>query len=269
MRFLTARFPALVSCSVALMIIPVSVHTQYNSRIVDDGGTITGTVKFIGTPIVEKLEVTKDTPHCGSSKTSPRLSVGKDGGVQNAIIMLVDIKEGKPVPTESRAFIDQKGCEYSPHVQGVVVGTQLEVSNSDPLLHNVHAYEGTGKTLFNVAQPIKGQKTATKQMLLNTPGPVSVVCDAGHTWMSAAVMVVEHPYFAVTNENGAFKIENVPPGTFKIKMWHEGFQIAKKVMTGNKVSKYIFEEPFQSVKDVTVTAKGTSSLNFELKPRAQ
>ena len=244
-----------------------SVHAQYKAVGVSDGGTIAGEVKFIGTPHIEKLEVGKDTRHCGSAKISPRLSVDKSGGVENAVVMLLDVKEGKALEITAKAVIDQKGCEYTPHVQAVSVGTQLEVVNSDAVLHNVHAYNPQGRTLFNIAQPIKGQRTSSKRMRFQKPGIYSFACDAGHIWMSAYVVAVEHPYYAVTDENGNFRIEDVPPGTYRIKMWHEGFSIEKKEVSGGKIRNYHFEKPYEIVREVKVTPLGETLVEFELSAR--
>ena len=267
MQLCKMRLGAVTRWVLVCLFSAASVHAQYKAVTVTDGGTITGTVKFIGTPTIDKLEVSKDQRICGTSKISPRLAVGKNGGIQNAVVMLVGLKEGKPSTSQAKASIDQKGCEYSPHVQVVLTGTQLEVSNSDPLLHNVHAYNPEDRTLFNIAQPIKGQRTSSKRMRFQKPGVYSFSCDAGHIWMSAFVVAVEHPYFAVTDANGNFRIEDVPPGTYRIKMWHEGFSIVKKDMRGSKVTKYHYEEPYEATKEVSVESESLVAVNFELKPR--
>ncbi|MFQ5798312.1 MAG: carboxypeptidase regulatory-like domain-containing protein [Bacteroidota bacterium] len=269
MSFSKLVYAALGACPLVLIFSVLSVHAQYKAVTVSDGGAIAGKVKFVGTPTIEKLEVGKDTRHCGTAKTSPRLSVDKAEGVKNAVVMLIDIEKGKAVDVPPKAVIDQKGCEYIPHVQAVSVGTQLEVVNSDAILHNVHGYNPQGRTLFNIAQPIKGQRTSSKRMRFQEPGVYSFACDAGHIWMSAFVVAVEHPYFAVTDEKGTFKIENVPAGTYKIKMWHEGFKITKKNMRGGKVVKYHYEEPYEEIKKVTVEPKSVVTLDFELKPREE
>lgn len=246
-----------------------SVYAQYKVITVSEGGTIAGNVRFVGKPRIENLEVGKDTRHCGSAKASPRLSLDKSGGVKNAVVMLVGIKKGKAIEKPAKVVIDQKACEYTPHVQAVPIGTQLEVVNSDPILHNVHAYNPEGRTLFNIAQPIKGQRTSSKRMQFKEPGVYSLACDAGHIWMSAFVVAVEHPYFAITDEEGTFKIENVPPGTYKIKMWHEGSKITKKDLKDGKVVRYHFEEPYEEMKEVTVGSKGLVTVDFDLKPREE
>ncbi|MFQ5798014.1 MAG: carboxypeptidase regulatory-like domain-containing protein [Bacteroidota bacterium] len=267
MSFSKLVYAALGACPSVLIFSVLSVHAQYKPVTVSDGGAIAGKVKFVGMPTIEKLEVGKDTRHCGIAKTSPRLNVDKSGGVKNAVVMLIDIKKGKAIDVPAKAVIDQKGCEYIPHVQAVSVGTQLEVVNSDAILHNVHGYNPQGRTLFNIAQPIKGQRTSSKRMRLKEPGVYSFACDAGHIWMSAFVVVVEHPYFAVTDEKGTFKIENVPPGTYKIKMWHEGFSIVKKDVSGGKIRKYYFETPYELVRDLKVSPLEETFVEFELAAR--
>ena len=104
--------------------------------------------------------------------------------------------------------LDQKGCRYTPHVFGVRAGQPLEISNSDPTLHNVHAM-GRSNQEFNLSQPIQGMKntktfTAPEVM-------VHFKCDV-HSWMNAYVGVLDHPYFAVTANGGAFELKNLPPG---------------------------------------------------------
>jgi len=92
--------------------------------------------------------------------------------------------------------------------------------NSDAVLHNVHAVATgpTPATVFNLAMPFKGQKLPIP---MRKPGLMKLQCDAGHTWMSGYIYVFEHPYYAVTDEKGAFTIKDVPPGDYTVEMWHE------------------------------------------------
>jgi hypothetical protein len=111
--------------------------------------------------------------------------------------------------------VDQVECHYVPQIQVLKPGASLEVINSDAILHNIHAYDGD-ETLFNIAQPIKGQKTSKE---LNASGPVHLKCDV-HSWMSAWVFLAKTPYYAVTADDGTFSIGDVPPGTYTVKVWH-------------------------------------------------
>ena len=188
------------------------------------GGTITGTVTFSGTPPKnEQWTVKKDVKACSHSKTLDRILVGKNGGVANAFVILEGVPAGSLGAMNKKPTIDQRGCEYTPHAQVVPVGSTITVMNSDDVLHNIHAYYMANRnTAFNIAQPIQNQKTP---IALKKPGMIEVLCDAGHTWMSAYIYVTDNPYVAVTGADGSFTIKNVPPGTYKIQCWHEGWNV--------------------------------------------
>ena len=168
-----------------------------------------------GPPEKTTLEVTTQKEVCGKSVPNPAYAV-KDGKVQWAVVSLEKVPAEEKVKSQKRT-LDQKGCEYVPHVLTATKGDKLIIVNSDPVLHNVHATSGK-KTLFNLAMPIKGQKITKR---LKKTGTFHVGCDAGHSWMSAYIVVFDHPFHAVTGEEGSFTIENVPPGTYTLKVWHE------------------------------------------------
>jgi hypothetical protein len=102
-------------------------------------------------------------------------------------------------------------------VFGVRVGQPLEIVNSDPTLHNIHAIP-TGNQEFNTGQPIQGMKfthTFTSPEVM-----VPFKCDV-HGWMNAYAGVVAHPYFAVTGADGTFSLNKLPAGTYTVEAWHE------------------------------------------------
>jgi hypothetical protein len=237
-----------------------SAGGSYTAVEVTNGGSISGTVSWKGErPKLDELVVHKNPEICGKSKPSPRLTIGAEGGVQNTLIVLEGISKGRKLDAPAQPpALDQKTCEYSPHIQIAQVGGKLEIRNSDPLLHNVHAWLGTD-SLFNLSTPLQGMKIPYP---LKRPGMLSMKCDAGHTWMSAYVYVAEHPYVALTDAAGKFKLEGVPPGTYKVKMWHEGWK-AQKSPDGTSVT---FGEPVEQMRDVTVEAAKDASINFELTP---
>lgn len=249
---------------------PANAQSTYQEVGVKDGGRIRGFVRLTSTtPHVEKFQITKNPEHCGIIKPSDRLVVGKNRGIKNSIVSLEGITEGKKFAAYVKPTLDQRKCEYVPHVQVIPAGTPLEIVNSDKILHNVHAYTGEKdlRTVFNIAQPIKGQRTIVKQSHLTQPGLLVLTCDAGHPWMTGCVMLADHPYYAVTDPNGKFELTDVPPGTYKIKMWHEGFKITGTEMEKGKVKKYYFEDPYEVVKTVSIPAKGDVAMNFDLVPR--
>lgn len=182
------------------------------------GGTVTGKVSYVGTPPPRaKLAMDADAV-CAAAHSEPVLSeeiIVNDGGLQNVFVYLVGAP-AKPAPT-TPAVLDQKGCQYKPHVLGVQVGQPVQILNSDGTLHNVH---GTPKKNpgFNFAMPKFVKKKDTK--FDSAEIMVAVKCDV-HPWMSGYIGVMEHPYFAVSGPDGTFTIANVPPGEYPVKAWHE------------------------------------------------
>jgi plastocyanin len=137
--------------------------------------------------------------------------------------------------------INQKECRYHPHVFGMRVGQPLEILNSDPTLHNIHAMP-KDNTEFNTGQPIQGMKTTHT---FNKPEiMVPFKCDV-HGWMNAYVGVLDHPYFAVTDKDGKFDLPTLPAGTYTIEAWHEKLGAQEQKVT-------IAEK---ETKDVTFTFK--------------
>lgn len=184
----------------------------------DAAGAVQGTVRLDGTaPAMAPLKVVKDNAACGTEKPNEAMLIGNQGTLRNVVVFVSGIKPPLPPPPTANASVDQQGCQYQPHVQAVTAGTSLTLMNNDRVLHNVHANLGPIQ-VFNVAMPIKGQKLPMK---LARPGIIKLQCDAGHTWMSAYLHVFDHPYFAVTDENGRFTIKDVPAGQHTIEYWHE------------------------------------------------
>ena len=107
---------------------------------------------------------------------------------------------------------------YSPHVVAMMAGQQLNVRNSDPFMHNVHSLSNVNPA-FNQAQPNKGVMPVDN---LKSAEAFRVKCDV-HGWMGAEIQVFDHPFFAVTGDDGTFKIQDLPPGNYKIKAWHERY----------------------------------------------
>ena len=182
--------------------------------------TITGTIKFEGTAAAALAIKMNADPICakqGAGTTSEALVVGADGGLANVLVYLKEGVTGSyPAPT-TPVVLDQKGCKYTPHVFGIQVGQPLQVVNSDPTLHNIHAIPKTNSE-FNTGQPIQGMKfdhtfTATEVM-------VPFKCDV-HGWMNAQAAVLDHPFFAVSGADGKFEIKGLAPGKYTIEAHHE------------------------------------------------
>jgi hypothetical protein len=239
-------------------------RAQYKEIHVTNGGTIRGTVTLNGDPgKAVPLEVTQNNATCGRSK-EPQLTLGKNRGVANTFIYIDSIGEGKSFQRLPSYALHQHRCEYSPHALVIPLGASLEIVNDDPILHNVHTYlDGKPpKTLFNIAQPLKGIRMKTRPM--DQPGLVLATCDAGHPWMLAHIMVARHPYYAITDANGNFRLENVPPGRYTLKLWHEGIAIVNKIVQKGKVTRYEFEAPYEERRSAAVSPHEETVVDFDL-----
>ncbi len=212
-----------------------------------NGGTISGHVTFEGAvPEVGTIKTTKNQDVCGATVPNPDATVvdPKNHGVEWAVVSLEDVSQGK-APEKSYTLAN-KGCAFHPHVLAAMEGQTFELENKDPVLHNTHIRVGN-RTLLNDAlsfhegdamyHPIEDQR------VLRRPGLLKVNCDA-HEWMSGYVDVLPNPYFAVTDASGAFEIKDVPPGTYKVKVWHENLG--------------------EQTKSVTVPAGGSATLDVQL-----
>ncbi len=211
------------------MILPSSMPALagYSASPVTGGGSVAGSVRAPGARGAAAVPVTKDVAVCKNSHQPESIVVGSDGALANAVVYLKDIATGKPLDKAAKASLDNRGCTYVPHVAVVPVGSTLTIRSSDNVLHNVHAFLGKD-TLFNVALPIPGMEIP---QTMKKPGIVNVKCDAGHTWMSAYVHVVEHPYYAVTDASGKFDLKDVPPGTYTLGVWHETYGTMEQKVT--------------------------------------
>src|SRR5262249_23599394 len=142
--------------------------------------------------------------------------VGPGGVLRNAVVYLSDIHAGKPSNHEPAPVFDNIKCAFVPHVLTASVGDTLEIHNSDPFLHDAHAWLGT-RTLFNVGI-LPGH---TAKQPLNDPGLIHINCNVRHTWMHAYLFVADDPYHAVTGADGRFTFDQVPAGTYTVHVWHE------------------------------------------------
>jgi hypothetical protein len=231
-------------------------------------GRIRGVVTLQGAAPSQRSEpVLQNKDVCGAAVPVTRLSVGKDNGIRHAFVYLDDVKTEGPVKPRASTQVEQKRCEYGPHAMTMTAGADLEILNDDPILHNVHARTATPDgltTVFNIAQPVRGQRTKVNAPL-DKPGIVALTCEAGHPWMTAYILVAGHPYVATTGDNGEFVIEDVPAGMYPIKMWHEGVRLTQIIPS---LQRYEWEAPYELTQQVVVPAAGEVVVNFTMALRA-
>ena len=214
-----------------------------------EAGTLKGHVKYEGkSPKPKRLRMDAD-PVCGSSHSGPVYSenfkMAKDGSMAEALVWLKNVSYSGGVPSDP-AVLDQKGCVYDPHVFGMVAGQELLIKNSDATLHNIHSMPKVNKE-FNFAMP-KVVKTKKSTFAKSEPSPFYIKCDV-HPWMKTWVLVSDHPYYAVTDTNGNFSIDNIPAGTYEVVCWQEKFGSKRAITSevtigdGSITKDFVFSRP--------------------------
>lgn len=206
-----------ICAGILLLLLFPAYARGYEGVAVPNGGTIRGFVKVLGkVPELPALEIFKFKEVC-KNVPNERLVIGPDGGVRYAVVVLEGITKGNAVEREAINKLDNVKCRFVPHVQAASVGQWLVIKNSDRILHTAHATFEDGQPQFNVALP--PGKTVRKPLV--SPGIVRIICEIRHTWMTAYVVVTEHPYHGVTDIFGEYEIRDVPPGTYRLRVWHE------------------------------------------------
>jgi plastocyanin len=199
---------------------------------------ITGTVTYTGkVPNLKPLSMDAD-PVCASKHDAPvpneMLTLGAGNGMANVMVRVKSPVSGSFTAPAEPAVIDQRGCQYHPHVIGLMVGQTLKLRNSDGLLHNVHALPKVN-TPFNMAMP--ANRTEADHKFGKEEGMFLVKCDV-HPWMSAYVGIFTNPFFAVSGPDGKFSIDGLPDGTYEVEAWHEklGIKTGSVTIAGGKAA---------------------------------
>jgi hypothetical protein len=203
----------------------LSVVFLAGSLQVASAGDVTGKITLKGTP-PPPITIAYDDICSKIHPTVPTTRhyvVGKDNGLANVFVYISKGLEGKKftAPTEV-VELDQVGCNYNPYVFGVMVGQPVRIKNSDPFMHNIHALPKVdGNNEFNFAEPSQGDVNDTKwgESIKAPEVMLKLKCDV-HQWMFAYAGVQSHPYFAVSDADGNFKIANVPAGSYTLTAYH-------------------------------------------------
>jgi len=249
-----------------------AAQADYQVVSVENGGRITGTVKWQGAlPHLVASEINKDPQVCDplgqKHRDLERLLVAPNGGVANTVVFLRNITRGKAMDLPvSRRHLNQKNCRYEPHILLVPVQETLSIKSSDPLLHTVHM---SGSADYNLPFVAQGQEI-TRPMIRE--GTVSLRCNAGHVWMNGEMVVARHPYYAVTDQDGSFELTDVPPGNYEIVAWHEGWRVVGEsplydIATQVRVKRPVFSDPVIWSQWVAVHPRDTVDVNFTLGER--
>ena len=221
-------------------------ETVYKAGKVLYKGWIQGRVTHSAANLdVPKLEVNYDQKACGAEpRNIQAVEIGVDGALRNSVVYLKSVTNGKPFNLSGiPPTLSQDRCDFNPHVQVVPPKSSLKLINNDGLLHSVHAFHYEygrtfviypnsitypANTLFNIAM-VSSRRESFQQ--LNAPGIVKFICDAGHYWMTAYAVVMNHPYYVKVNDDGTYKLDDVPAGKYTLVCWHEYFGTKEQTIT--------------------------------------
>ena len=268
-----------LSIAMGVLVSGVSLGAEayaYQEVSVTDGGTLAGTVKLQGKKTVPRgfnLVTFPDPIYCGRISNGsgwrllPEFVMGQDRGLQDVVVMLTGIEQGKPF-TIQETRIEAIDCRFKPFVAVVRDHHKVEVVNMDPVMHDIQAYETSAlgpRVLFNRPLPINTHhpQNASQSADYNKhiPGELMVheitltkgrrffLMQCGfHAYMESWGLAVDNPYFAQTDQSGRFEIGGIPPGKYKLVVWHPQ-------------ARSIIEQ------EITIPAKGAVTANFEIRPR--
>ena len=254
----------------------LSPARAYQEVTVTDGGKITGKVTLKGGKPVPRgfnLVTFPDPVYCGriSNGNGFRLlkefTVAEDHGVKDVVVMLMGIEKGKSFAFQSPQ-IEARDCRFLPFVNVVRDNNKVSIVNMDPVMHDIQAYETSElgpRVLFNVPLPMNPHHPKEAAMDANyhrhmvgepsvqtihmTKGRRIFVMQCGfHAYMETWGLAVDNPYYALTDESGQFTVSEIPPGTYKLVVWHP-------------------EERTQVEQTVTIPAKGSVTADFEIQPK--
>jgi len=265
---------ALLWAVVGWLVVAGTTAWAYEEIQVSDGGTLTGTVKLEGQvpkPKGYNLMTLPDPFYCGriSDGQGWRIlqpfNVGPAGEFRDVVVYLERVERGKPFEGDSLPKIEARDCQFLPFTSVVRDDQSVTVVNMDPVMHDIQAYETSHlgpRVLFNVPLPMNPQHprnfkdrsdaalyhkhmagSPMKELVKLTKGRQIFVMQCGfHAYMESWGLAVTNPYFAKTDEQGRFTLTDVPPGTYKLVVWHP------YIRTVNEQT-------------VTISAKGTTDAN--------
>jgi hypothetical protein len=201
------------------------------SPTIAGAATLKGVVRFEGAaPQPKPISMAAD-PSCAKQYSSPvfaqEVMTDTKGDLQNVVVFVSDgLGDRTFDPPTQPVVVEQKGCMYQPHVLAVRANQPLQVVNDDPTSHNIHPTPANNREWNKAEAPGSKMEEAFAREEIAIP----VKCNV-HPWMRGYVAVFKHPFFAVTGKDGSFDLNNLPPGTYTIKAWHEKLGVSTQTIT--------------------------------------
>ena len=257
----------LLSC-LAWLLTAISGYAEYEIIDVSDGGTVKGQAVWKGSiPKLPPLKVFADLDSCGTQVPSPALRIDPaTNGLHEVLVYLERVERGKSAATayplrmgKSASHPTGRACQFERHMIPFVRTAEVALINFEPILHNPHLFSEK-QSLFNIAMPTANREIATTLGRARGVG-LRLQCDV-HVHMNAWAAALEHPYFAVTDEQGKFEIAGIPPGSYTLVAWHPGFNIVKF-----SASRPVYDEPHVIRQPVEVSSKAQVESRFEFPVR--
>jgi plastocyanin len=218
-----------------LLFVLASISSAYAYEVisVEQGGELRGTITLKGeVPDIQTQKIMRDNQFCGDTFLDDTYQINPvSHRMKNLVVSVEGISRGKS-HSPLTALLENRKCHFHPRIIAVMTGDSYEVKNSDPVLHNTHL-RLEDATILNVAMPPSG-KNIRKPLL--QAGSISVNCDA-HSFMRGHILVFDHPYSTVTDEEGSFKIPEIPPGKYNVKIWHNGISVKETQVIVNPSAK--------------------------------
>ena len=195
----------------------------------EDAGALRGRIRLGRRRSLDPIPVDKDVDVCGTDDPRLPLRVGSGEPLPNSVVWLEDVTRGKAMPPDDETvLIGVEGCAVHPRVRLAAVGARLLLVNGDDLFHDIRATSESGESVFRHPLPMQDFRA---EETLSKPGIIRLRCEAGHPWMAAYIVAHAHPYYALTDEEGYFAIDEIPAGEYRLMVWHELTEGGEKSVT--------------------------------------
>jgi hypothetical protein len=247
------RRSLLVPLALALSTVVPATVSAYEEINVSNGGTVTGTVTFVGEvppPTAFKLWRYPDRVYCGALSDGSGyrflqpVSVSAQGGLKDVVVTIEGVPKGKPF-TLQETTLEANICQFVPFVSVVRDHHLLIVKNLDSVSHDLQFYEREREHIFIMFHRPALTKLGTSDTIRFTGNRRGVTMQCGmHPYMQGHGLAVENPYYAVTGLEGTFSIPDLPAGTYRIRAWHPTLGEQERTVTvaekGTVVAEFSF-----------------------------